>query len=79
MAFVVAGSATHVAMAVTSVGLCSLSLAMTISMPKIWVLQEVSILSLSISLTTDVFNADTKYFALVVSMLLGKRELCTTS
>lgn len=79
MAFVVAGSATHVAMAVTSVGLCSLSLAMTISMPKIWILQEVSILSLSISLTTDVFNADTKYFALVVSMLLGKRELCTTS
>lgn len=79
MAFVVAGSATHVAVAVTSVGLCSLSLAMTISMPKIWVLQEVSILSLSISLTTDVFNADTKYFALVVSMLLGKRELCTTS
>ena len=79
MAFVVAGSATHSAMAVTSVGLCSLSLAMTISMPKIWVLQEVSILSLSISLTTDVFNADTKYFALVVSMLLGKRELCTTS
>lgn len=79
MAFVVAGSATHVAMAVTSVGLCSLSLAMTISMPKIWILQEVSILSLSISLTTDVFNADTKYFALVVSMLLGKRALCTTS
>ena len=78
MAFVVAGSATHVAMAVTSVGLCSLSFAMTISMPKIWILQEVSILSLSISLTTDVFNADTKYFALVVSMLLGKRALCTS-
>lgn len=65
------GIAISSSLAIISVGLCVLSLLLSITMAKIFTVLELAILLHSISFTTHMFNADTKYFPMVSSIFLG--------
>lgn len=66
------GVATDSAIAITGVGLCVLSLVLTISMPRTWAVLVISLLVHSVSAVTKVYNANTKYYPLISSILVGK-------
>ncbi|XP_062578487.1 uncharacterized protein LOC134240411 [Saccostrea cucullata] len=69
--FQVTGIGGESAVAITSVGLCVLSLVVTFSMPRTWTVLVVCLLIHSISIITKVYNAEARYYPLVSSVLVG--------